>query len=446
MNFPQGAPFAVVRRAPAAAPSPAVTPWVLAAVLVVALWPVPLRAADYIGTPDSYLERVRQLKAGDRLLLQPGRYRGGLAIHGLQGTSEAPIVIEGPATGEPAVFVARAHANTVSIRDAAHVAIRHLVLDGRNLPVDAVRVERRSKWAHDLAFEDLLIVDHGFDQQTVGISAQFPSWNWTVRHCVIVGAGTGMYLGSSDGTQPFVHGVIEHNLVLDSVGYDLQIKHQGPRPALAGMPSVDGATVIRGNVFVKGDRSSSGSMARPNVLVGHFPPDGPGSEDRYLIEGNVFLGNPSESLFQGEGNITLRRNLLVNLHGDGIVVQPHHAEPRRIEITRNLIATRGVPMRVSGTDPRFPARVHDNEVIDPELLHASAGRDDASRHANELERAVARWLAAAATDDDATSPALAALERALRLACGGPPGIAGSAAAPILHTKASSLCARAPLQ
>ena len=414
----------------------------LAAVLALALgWSSnPLHAMDYTGTPDDYVARLEQLRPGDRLHLRPGTYRSGLRIHGLDGTPGAPIEILGPAAGPPAVFRAREGANTVSIRDSSHVTIRRLVLDGRNLPVDAVRLDSRSRRAHDIALEDLVIVNHGHDQQIVGISVQAPAWNWTLRRNVIIGAGTGMYLGSSDGRFPFVHGVIEHNLILDTIGYNLQIKHQERRPDVPGLPATDGTTVIRGNVFVKGDRSSSGRMARPNVLVGHFPLSGPGIEDRYLIEGNVFFDNPAEALFQGEGNVSLLRNLFVNHDGDGVALQPHHDVPRRIEVAYNFVATRGAALHVRGVDVRFPASLHHNEIVD--LSHASrAGGDhDGGRSAVRLREGVERWLNVSTADDGASGSAIPALKKALRLVCGdraGPGTLSWRRSSP---AQAQSLC------
>ncbi len=57
---------------------------------------------------------------------------------------------------------------------------------------------------------------------------------------------------------------------------------------------------------------------RPNVLVGHFPLEGPGVDDDYAIYGNFFYQNRDEALFQGEGNVALYGNLFVNEYGDAI--------------------------------------------------------------------------------------------------------------------------------
>jgi hypothetical protein len=250
-----------------------------------------------------------------------------------------------------------------------------------------------------------------------------------------------MYFGSSDGRHPFVHGVVEHNLVLGTLGYNLQIKHQRRRPDIGGLPVTDGETVIRGNVFEKGSRSSRDQFARPNVLVGHFPDGGPGIEDRYLIEGNLFFGNPAESLFQGEGNITLAGNLFVNPYGDGIAVQPHHAVPRRIEIARNFIAARGVPLRVLGTDPRFPASVHDNAIVSVPSPEWDRIDEDESPSAARLRQAVARWMTMMGSGDEGASATTTMLKQALNHACAEPASELEPAVRLALRAETERLCA-----
>ena len=93
-------------------------------------WGIASAATTYDATPDNYRDLVRQLRAGDTLLLAPGEYRGGLALHDLAGEPDRPITITGPADGPPATFVAHAEQNTVSIVDSHHVVLKNLVLDG----------------------------------------------------------------------------------------------------------------------------------------------------------------------------------------------------------------------------------------------------------------------------------------------------------------------------
>jgi hypothetical protein len=141
------------------------------------------------------------------------------------------------------------------------------------------------------------------------------------------------------GGAPFIAGLIERNFIVDTLGYNLQIKHQQPRKMLPGMPAGPSTTIIRHNVFSKRQQGPR-EMARPNVLVGHWPVNGPGVDDRYVVYGNFFYENPNESLFQGEGNIALYNNLFVNHFGDALRIQPHNDIPRSVSVFCNTIIAR----------------------------------------------------------------------------------------------------------
>lgn len=299
-------------------------------------------SAELSGRPEDYRAIVKQLKPGDRLVLEPGAYRDGLRLHGIQGESDARIVIEGPAEGPRAVFYARDGANTISIANSSYITIRNLELDGLGLPVDAVKAEGSAAWAHHITLEGLRIVNHGVDQSTVGIATHCTTWDWVIRGNEIIGAGTGMYLGSSRGDAPFVAGLIEYNLVSGTLGYNIQIKQQDSRPVIDGLPGEPRQTVVRHNVFTKGTNSTVGEQARPNVLIGHLPLRGTGADDDYLVYGNFFYGNPTEALFQGEGNVALYNNVFLNPFGAAVVIQPHNDVPRAIRIFQNtVLAARG---------------------------------------------------------------------------------------------------------
>jgi hypothetical protein len=300
-----------------------------------------LAAADYSAGPRDYREFLPRLVAGDRLLLSAGDYPRGLPLRGLQGEAGRPIVIAGPATGPSARFIARAGANTVSLVDVRHVHLQNLELDGGNQRVDAVKAEGHAAYAHFVTLENLYIHDHASSQQNVGISTKCPAFGWVVRGNRIERVGTGMYFGNSNGAAPFVAGLIEDNQISDTVGYNLQIKHQLPRPE--GLPGAAERhdTIIRRNLFDRAHAGPPGPMARPNVLVGHSPKSGEGMHDRYLIYANRFWQNPGESLFQGEGNLALYNNLFVTDGPDAIRIQPHNDVPREVRVLFNTVVTSG---------------------------------------------------------------------------------------------------------
>lgn len=323
------------------------------------------RGADSAGrafqaNPDSYRQVLRTLRAGDQLSLDAGEYRAGLPLHGLVGTAEQPIVIRGPAVPQRAVFVGRAGSHTVSLLDSVYVTVRDLVLDGRGAAVDAVRAEGHGHWTHHVTLERLTIVNHGASQQNSGISTKCPCWGWVVRDCTIVGAGTGMYFGDSDGSDPFFDSLIEGNRIIDPVGYGIQIKHQHGRPE--GASDAAASTVISRNRIVKSRVATSPEMARPSLLVGHFPLTGSGAHDRYLIYRNVLIDNPSESLFQGEGNIALYNNLLFNPRGEGARIQPHNDRPREVAVFNNTIVAAALGIELSGGEAGF-TRLFEHNLI-----------------------------------------------------------------------------------
>ena len=326
------------------------------------------------ATPATYRDVVSTLRPGDTMRLAAGRYEQGLTIAGMNGTEGACIVIEGPASGEPAVFVGSSSRNTISIRDSSYVVVRNLEIDGNGEIGDGVKAEGTSAFAHHIVIDGLYIHSQGGDQQIVGINTKCPTWRWVIRNNRIVDSGTGLYLGGSGGDVPFVGGLIEHNVVLDPLGYGMQIKHQLDRPMLEGMPD-DATTIIRHNVFSKANRATTGA-ARPNLLLGHFPGAGPGSDDEYLVYGNFLHENPTEALFQAEGNVAFYDNVLMNGAGPAIRIQPHNDVPKRIDVLHNTVVASGAGIRVAGGDPGFAQRVIGNAVFAATPIDGGDARDN----------------------------------------------------------------------
>jgi hypothetical protein len=334
--------------------------------------------------PDNYRTFLPMLAPGDTLLLQAGTYESGLSIHDLHGKPDAPILITGPEDGFPAVFLgSREQAwNTVQIINSSYVTLRNLKLDG--LGVDGIDGVNARGLTHHITLERLKILRHGGSQLTVGIATRGPAWDWVIRDNLIVGAGTGIYLGNPNGTGwPFVRGLIEHNVILDTLGYNLQIKQMRDRNddkgnPIAGMPGEDCRTIIRHNVFSKANNGTEkedpdGEFGpRPNLLVGHVPLSGPGSNDVYEIYGNFFYQNPTEALFQGEGNIALYNNLFVT-DGTAINIQRHKDRPRRVNVFYNTIVAKNKGIRMKDLDPRFPAMVAANAVFAGQPLDLDRG-------------------------------------------------------------------------
>ena len=291
------------------------------------------------ANPSNYAHIMRTLRPGQTMLLAPGNYPR-LNIVNLRGQPGKCIVITGPKDGPPAVIHGVPRFNTVDIVNSSYVALKNVLIDSRGIPgafgISAGR--GTSSVTHHILIEGNTLIGQGGAQQTDGISTNTPTWGWVIRRNKILGAGTGVYLGNSDGSSPFFDGIIEDNLIQDSIGYCLQIKYQSPRPAVPGMPTRPSVTIIRDNVFIKNDQPSPDGD-RPNLLVGGFPESGPGAQDRYEIYGNLLYHNPREALFQASGRVSFHDNILVGGQAAAAVFRDHDLPLKVAYVYNNTIYT-----------------------------------------------------------------------------------------------------------
>jgi hypothetical protein len=158
------------------------------------------------------------------------------------------------------------------------------------------------------------------------------------------------------------------------------------------MPPGPARTIIRHNVFSKANGAAGGKLARPNLLVGHFPRSGPGADDEYAIYGNFFYQNPTEALFQGEGNVAFYGNVLVNTAGSAVAIQPHNDRPKRVRVFHNTIVARDFGVHFQGADDALGQFVARNAIFASQPL---VGRDDGGNIVGSQEGAP-RYLAAPA--------------------------------------------------
>ncbi|SEP04819.1 hypothetical protein [Aquisalimonas asiatica] len=318
--------------------------------------------------PFDYQDVVDELGPGDCLQLEAGVYVNGLNLNDLHGEAGAPIVIEGPTDGD-AVFEARSGSNTVSLRRVSHLTLRNVELDGMSTNAAGVVLERnpdRSEPSHHVTLEGLVIRNHDQSQGMTGITTREAAWGWVIRNNIIEATGTGLYLGRPDGTAPFVDGLVEHNLVRDTVGYNMQIKHQEPwaDEGIPDIPETGARTVIRYNVFSKATGGAEGGSARPNVLLGHFPPEGPGSDHHYLVYGNLFYGNPTdESLLQSDSSLAVFSNLFYNADGPAVRIRKHNARPRNVAFMGNTVVSKETALQLSNADAAYSQTVGGNLIF-----------------------------------------------------------------------------------
>jgi hypothetical protein len=328
------------------------------------------------ATPENYRRLLTSLEPGDTLVLAAGVYERGLPISDCHGTSEAWITIQGPDEGL-AEIRQTAVANCVELKQCSHVALKKLSILGAGprgisglFGISAQGGLKNS--VHHILIEDCIISDWNTSQQAVGISTKTPTWDWTIRRNIIRNCGTGLYLGNSNGADPFIRGVIEHNLVQDTIGYCMEIKYQKPRPELPDMPTTTSRTIIRHNVFIKNDAPSPDGD-RVNLLVGGFPESGPGSNDLYEIYGNFFWHNPRESLLQASGRVSIHDNVFADCPTHAAITLRNHDLPVKLaHVYNNTICAAACGIRIP-TEPAQGHAISGNVIFaaEPLRLHRS---------------------------------------------------------------------------
>ncbi len=310
------------------------------------------------ATPKDYRRLLTTLEPGDTLVLAAGVYERGLPVSDCHGTSEAWITIQGPNEGV-AEIRQTAVANCVELKQCGYVALKKLSILGDGpqgisglFGISAQGGLKNS--VHHILIEDCIISDWNTSQQAVGISTKTPTWDWTIRRNIIRNCGTGLYLGNSNGADPFIRGIIEHNLVQDPIGYCMEIKFQKSRPELPDMPTTTSRTIIRHNVFIKNDAPSPDGD-RANLLVGGFPDSGPGSDDLYEIYGNFFWHNPRESLLQASGRVSIHDNVFADCPSHAAITLRNHDLPVKLaHVYNNTICATACGIRI----PSAPAQGH----------------------------------------------------------------------------------------
>lgn len=286
------------------------------------LWPALTRAEELRATPSDVAQRLAALRPGDVLRLAAGDYPP-LVFKGLVGSAERPIRVLG-APELASRVVGRAGRNTIELRGCHHLQLVGLAIDSAGHP-GADGLKAMGAPSSHVTIEGCALRGCGGSQQTCGISTKTPCWGWRIVANTIVEPGTGLYLGDSDGSAPFVAGLVRGNVVARPIGYCMQIKRQNARPAVAGLPVAPATTRICHNRFLKDDRASPDG-ARPCLLLGAWPPSGPGADDRYEVYGNVFFANPTESLLQLTGRATVHDNVFASARL-GILAREHHGRP-----------------------------------------------------------------------------------------------------------------------
>ncbi|MHC5027819.1 MAG: right-handed parallel beta-helix repeat-containing protein [Planctomycetota bacterium] len=89
-----------------------------------------------IAPGDQWSKQAQQMRAGDELILMPGRHRPGKLAE-LVGTADRPIIIRGLSTEKPAIIAA--DRDGILLRDVRHIVIKDLFIEGARINGISVR-------------------------------------------------------------------------------------------------------------------------------------------------------------------------------------------------------------------------------------------------------------------------------------------------------------------
>ncbi len=108
----------------------------------------------------AFRQAVQELTPGTTLLLEPGTYDGGISLHDVAGTEQAPIIIQGAEPNHPPVF--RKGGTAFHLSDCRYVTLRNVRVEG--FPGNGINVDDGGSFetpAHHIMLENVTILETG---------------------------------------------------------------------------------------------------------------------------------------------------------------------------------------------------------------------------------------------------------------------------------------------
>lgn len=269
-----------------------------------------MASAKEIGPDEGYCRQINDPKAGDEIVLRPGRYQNGCKLR-RGGTPEARLTIRAADPANPPVIEYEGTESNVFEIYVGHIVIRGLQFSRTRSDIDAIRVIS----GDDITIEDCKFLGIG----GIAIVATHHSIKgFTVRRNTITNSlSTAMYFGCHNGSDCVMSDLlVEDNEIRQvtapdpSIGYGIQIKlnstavirgnhvanTKGPGIMVYGSQDVSETSLIERN-FVSGSRNSSG------ILLGGGPA---------IVRNNITIQNREGGIgLQDYGNRGLLRNIIV---------------------------------------------------------------------------------------------------------------------------------------
>lgn len=302
------------------------------------LIPVAASAQDArvrVSTREQLHAALAQAAPGTTILIEPGKYRGGLSRDRLQGTAERPIVIVAADPDRPPVI--EGGGSGLHLSDPAHVELRQIVFEGASgngLNIDDGGSAETP--AHHLSLVGLVVRNVGPRGNRDGIKLSGVD-DFRVEDCVIEKWGDG---GSAIDMVGCHDGVIA----------GCTFRHPGAEQA-NGVQTKGGSRAIviqRCRFEDAGGRAVNigGSTGRP-----YFRPAAPGYEARDItVEDCTFSGSAAPIAFVGVDGAVVRHNTIYRPRRWAIRILQETQAPdfvpcRNGRFERNVVAFRAEELR-----------------------------------------------------------------------------------------------------
>ncbi|MBM3214262.1 hypothetical protein FJZ36_05050 [Candidatus Poribacteria bacterium] len=311
------------------------------AVLVV---PCAMASETIVRDRNALQAAVASAKPGDRILIAPGTYEGGLYFRGVTGEPGNRIVIAALDSTNPPVFDGGGQA--MHIAGASHLELRDLV--SANMTGNGWNLDDGGNFgsARDIVLSGIRVRDVGPEGNRDGIKLSGLN-GFVVENCVVERWGTG---GSG------IDMVGCHNGLIAGCRFETT-----PTQTSEGVQMKGGTAdvVVRGNRFVNAGRgvniggSTGLEFFRPALnLDGSME----NSEARAIVvEGNTFIGSGAAVAFVGVDRAVVRYNTIYRPGRWALrILQENRSEtfvPSRNGVfERNLIAFRSDAWASSGVN------------------------------------------------------------------------------------------------
>ncbi len=268
---------------------------VLCFAFVVAVGRVYAESTVRVNSRDELQQALRNARPGDKILMAPGVYRGGLSQAGLRGAKGRPIVLAALDPKRPPVI--EGGTTCLQLTDPSYVDLRNLVLrkaTGNGLNIDDGG--SYSSPAHHIELHNLQISDIGPNGNRDGIKLSGVD-NFVVRDCTLNRWGNG---GSA----------IDMVGCHDGIIIDCSFSHVVTNSA-SGVQSKGGSR----NIIVQRCRFETAGARAVNIGgstgLDYFRPKPPKYEAKdIIVEDCTFIGSSSPIAFVGVDGAIVRRNTI----------------------------------------------------------------------------------------------------------------------------------------